>query len=184
MFLAQHRAFGPLYLAQTTSRKVKPEMGTLKILKGISRLDLVPNFDLFVGILHRKLTDCGSLAWVFVPLLLTCWPSDGTERPSWDGGHSTVSSLQVVLTWNPLGRVGLRGSDLLIGKRWSHRQARFAVWHPPRASVHMGPRARIGVCNRDLETCPPLPSVHRFTEEVVKWLNPDLWPWTCIKPMS
>ena len=44
-------------------------MGALKLLKGISRLDHVPIFDFFVGILHRKLTDCGSLAWVFVRLL-------------------------------------------------------------------------------------------------------------------
>jgi hypothetical protein len=60
---------GRFICLQSLHRRLKLFIGTLKPLKGISLLDFMPILDLFVRILHRKLTGDGSLTWVFVPLL-------------------------------------------------------------------------------------------------------------------
>jgi hypothetical protein len=86
--------------------RLKPEMGTLKLLKGISRLDLVPIFDLFVRILHRKLTDCGSLTWVFVRLL----SEDQKPEAIFQGGRVLIETIRV--RWSPS-----EASDLVCNPR-------------------------------------------------------------------
>ncbi len=69
VFGSKSGIWGRFICLKLLHERLKSVIDMLKLLKGISLLDVMPIYDLFVRILHRSFTGYSSLAWVFVHLL-------------------------------------------------------------------------------------------------------------------